>query len=155
MTPTSRTITVRVGKPVPAFPNPDDPRPRYAAALVDPMLAATGHPAADDGPDWPEVRAYMGRNPHTRDNQPAASDEPQVQNTRRASRAFDVLHGYALHAGGLPSPGVCGDTPANALRDLLVDVRHAADALGLDYADLDLSADDCYRAEAEKGDTLA
>lgn len=129
-----KTITVRVGKPVPAFPDPDDPRPAFAAELV---------PGSDTAPGatWPAIRAYVEAN----QVHPGYDGEnvPHALNTWRAA--------VALRRLGVANPNRL-DSPAEVVTDMLADLRHAADALGLDFTDLDESADRRYREEAVRGE---
>jgi hypothetical protein len=67
--------------------------------------------------------------------------DPQADNDARASFGARAL---ATHAG---LTGNGGEPLATALSDLLGDLRHLADALGVDYDDADATADMHYCAE--------
>ncbi|WP_142065349.1 hypothetical protein [Pseudonocardia kunmingensis] len=66
-------------------------------------------------------------------------------NGRRAGLAAFAALAFAVRAG-LLSPRN-DEAPATAIGDLLADLRHLADSLGLDYADLDTRGEDHYRHE--------
>lgn len=138
---THRPITVTVGPARSAFTDPTDPRPKHAAALVDPEPVPDASPWKDDGPDKDDVAAYVAKNLSRR----AADDDQAGQNTRRAACALSVVLDYG-------SKYVGDDVIGAILGDLLADLRHAADALGLDYTDLDATADRRYTEEAVHGE---
>lgn len=56
--------------------------------------------------------------------------EPAERNYRRATFASSVVRIFAT------ATGIDDDEPATAISDLLCDLQHLADALGLDWADL-------------------
>ena len=118
-----------------------DPRPEHAAALVDPMLAATDHESRHDGPAWEDVRRYVDGNADL--TAPDNDTAPRALNTRRAALTLGLM---------LSAPDFDARTPAEHLGDLLTDLRHAADALGLDYADIDAAAERRYTDEAVRGE---
>jgi hypothetical protein len=66
--------------------------------------------------------------------------DPQADNNARASFAAHALHAYSQVCIG------SGEFE-EALTDLLGDLRHLADALGLDYGDADYRAHAHYVAE--------
>jgi hypothetical protein len=72
-----------------------------------------------------------------------SGDHNGVRNTQRAGRALGALEAYADLMGGIAS-----EPSEQMLRDLLCDLRHLADALGEDYADLDARGRGQYEVEA-------
>lgn len=71
-----------------------------------------------------------------------AADESEQDNLERAGRAAKalVLYGHASGPGSEPTVELFGD--------LLTDLHHLADALGLDWAERVNRAERHYRAEA-------
>ncbi|MCP2097482.1 hypothetical protein LV78_005472 [Actinosynnema pretiosum] len=66
-------------------------------------------------------------------------------NGRRAGFATRAVVSYAEHTGLLNDHN--DEYPATAIADLLGDLRHLADSLGLDYAELDHRGQDHYVSE--------
>jgi hypothetical protein len=62
-------------------------------------------------------------------------------NLTRAGWAFAALHTFAGRTG------VHGENPATALGDLLADIRHLCDALGVDYSEVDANGAGHYAEE--------
>lgn len=67
--------------------------------------------------------------------------DPSTVNNVRARFAAEGLLAYATRTG------INGEEPATALKDLLGDLRHLCDALGLDFAAIDDSAYSAYQEE--------
>ncbi|WP_076207157.1 DUF4262 domain-containing protein [Mycolicibacterium fortuitum] len=69
--------------------------------------------------------------------------DPQADNDVRARWGAQALIGYATHLGGAS----LGSELETAATDMLADVRHLFDALGLDWQDALSTVDRNYRAE--------
>jgi hypothetical protein len=68
--------------------------------------------------------------------------DPALNNYRRATFASGAVKAYAART--MPSGG---EEPATAIGDLLADLRHLSDSLGLDFDDMDATA---YRRYSEE-----
>lgn len=121
-------LTGRPQRKEEALTDTDDLNPRRAAAPVDPTdLDLNALRAADwdgDGPtQW-------------------RSDDSPHDNTRRAGFALQGVGAYAAKTR------LAGDVDAReVIGDLLGDLRHLCDALGLDFAALDEDGREHYDAE--------
>lgn len=72
-------------------------------------------------------------------------EDDRHDNGRRASFAALAAFAYAGRVGAVS--GVNDEEPATVLSDLLGDLRHLADSIGLDFAELDRNGRDHYDAE--------
>lgn len=70
---------------------------------------------------------------------------PIITNKMRADRFDAALEHHATHGGRCPEG--LKDDPADILMDLLSNVRHWCDRVGIDFATLDRRADVLYREE--------